>query len=80
MFLRYIAVVGTFLAAVLPGLAQAQGVGNIGGKVYRIVIPGAPGGPGGVIAHLLASKLQIHLKETVIVEYKPGAGLSLIHI
>ena len=60
-----------------PVLAQGQGgpgVGGLGGKVYRIVIPGAPGGPGGVIVHLLANKLQIHLKETVIVEYKPGAG------
>jgi tripartite-type tricarboxylate transporter receptor subunit TctC len=72
MFLRYIAVIGAILAALLSGAAQAQGI--TGGKVYRIVIPGAPGGPGGVIAHLLANKLQIHLKETVIVEYKPGAG------
>jgi tripartite-type tricarboxylate transporter receptor subunit TctC len=74
MFLRYIAAAATFLAALLPITANAQGIGNVGGKVYRIVIPGAPGGPGGVIAHLLASKLAIHLKETVIVEYKPGAG------
>src|SRR5690348_9386486 len=72
MFLRYIALIGGILAGLLPGIAQGQGI--TGGKVYRIVIPGAPGGPGGVIAHLLASKLQIHLKETVIVEYKPGAG------
>lgn len=72
MFLRYIAVIGSLLAAALPGSAHAQGI--TGGKVYRIVIPGAPGGPGGVIVHLLAAKLQIHLKETVIVEYKPGAG------
>lgn len=70
---------GLFLTASLsqPALAQVHGgpgIGGLGGKVVRIVIPGAPGGPGGVIAHLLASKLQIYLKETTIVEYKPGAG------
>ena len=65
---------GVLAGAVLPQPAKAQGIANVGAKVYRIVIPGNPGGPGGVIAHLLANKLQIHLKETVIVEYKPGAG------
>ena len=72
MFLRHIAILTTLVTALLPFHANAQGIS--GGKVYRIVIPGAPGGPGGVIAHLLANKLSIHLKETVIVEYKPGAG------
>ncbi|MGZ3410406.1 MAG: Bug family tripartite tricarboxylate transporter substrate binding protein [Xanthobacteraceae bacterium] len=62
------------LYAILPAVAQGQGGTGLGQKPVRIVIPGNPGGPGGVIAHLLASKLQVHLKETTIVEYKPGAG------
>jgi len=54
--------------------AVAGGLSDLGGKIVRIVVPGPPGGPGGVIAHLLANKLGIFLKETTIVEYKPGAG------
>jgi tripartite-type tricarboxylate transporter receptor subunit TctC len=48
----------------------------------RIVVPGPPGGPGGVIAHLLATKASIHLGTTVIVEYKPGAGgnIAIEHV
>ena len=65
---------GTALLAAMPALAQTQTGPGLVQKPVRIVIPGNPGGPGGVIAHLLASKLQIHLKETTIVEYKPGAG------
>ena len=52
--------------------AAAQGLG--GGKTIRLVVPGPPGGPGGVIAHLLTTKASIHLNQTTIVEYKPGAG------
>jgi tripartite-type tricarboxylate transporter receptor subunit TctC len=58
--------------AALPASANAQALG--GGKTVRIVVPGPPGGPGGVIAHLLATKAAIHLNQTTIVEYKPGAG------
>jgi tripartite-type tricarboxylate transporter receptor subunit TctC len=57
-----------------PVSAQAPAGSGLVQKPVRIVIPGNPGGPAGVIAHLLAAKLQIHLKETTIVEYKPGAG------
>jgi tripartite-type tricarboxylate transporter receptor subunit TctC len=58
--------------SLLAASAAAQGLG--GGKTVRLVVPGPPGGPGGVIAHLLASKASIHLNQTTIVEYKPGAG------
>jgi len=68
----------SLLAALAAGLvctapAAAQDAA-FAGKTVRIVVPGPPGGPGGVIAHLLANKASIHLGTTVIVEYKPGAG------
>jgi len=59
------------LVCTAPGAAQDAA---FAGKTVRIVVPGPPGGPGGVIAHLLANKASIHLGTTVIVEYKPGAG------
>jgi len=72
MNFRCLAMLATLGCAALTAPAAAQSLG--GGKTVRIVVPGPPGGPGGVIAHLLANKASIHLNQTTIVEYKPGAG------
>jgi tripartite-type tricarboxylate transporter receptor subunit TctC len=72
MNFRYLALLAALGASVLSGPVGAQNLG--GGKPVRIVVPGPPGGPAGVIAHLLAAKASIHLNQTTIVEYKPGAG------
>jgi tripartite-type tricarboxylate transporter receptor subunit TctC len=74
MHCRTFAVLGALLWGLLPALAAAQGSATSAGKIVRIAVPGPPGGPGGVIAHLLANKASVHLNQTVIVEYKPGAG------
>lgn len=55
------------------GSAAAQN-NPFAGKTIRIVVPGPPGGPGGVIVHLLATKASAILGTTVLPEYKPGAG------
>lgn len=72
MNFRHLAMLATLGCAALAAPVAAQPLG--GGKTVRIVVPGPPGGPGGVIAHLLATKASIHLNQTTIVEYKPGAG------
>src|SRR5215218_9902511 len=74
MMSRIVAALALLLAP-FAGMSCAAAQGNpFAGKTVRIVVPGPPGGPGGVIAHLLANKASIHLGTTVIVEYKPGAG------
>jgi tripartite-type tricarboxylate transporter receptor subunit TctC len=55
------------VARTQPVVAQSPTSPGLMQKPVRIVIPGNPGGPGGVIAHILAAKLQLHLKETTIV-------------
>src|SRR5262245_27996094 len=72
MNFRHLVLLATLGCTALAAPVAAQPLG--GGKTVRIVVPGPPGGPGGVIAHLLATKASIHLNQTTIVEYKPGAG------
>src|ERR1039457_4996364 len=64
-----------WLAAILiqsfPCTALAQ---NFPAKPVRLVVPNSPGGGTDILARLLAQKLQEIWNQSVIVEYKPGAG------
>lgn len=57
------------LALTLP--AQAQ---DYPSRTIKIVVPFSPGGGGDVLGRLVAKKLEDQLKQTVIVENKPGAS------
>lgn len=60
------------LAATLPFAAQAQEWP--GAKPITYVVPFTPGGSTDTVARVLASKLQESLKQTVVIENKPGQG------
>jgi len=57
--------------AVAPAAVHAQAWP---GKTIRIVVPYTPGGSSDIIARAIAQPLQDALKQTVIVENKPGAN------
>jgi tripartite-type tricarboxylate transporter receptor subunit TctC len=57
--------------AVLPAAASAQAWP---GKTIRIIVPYTPGGSSDIIARSISQPLSDALKQTVIVENKPGAN------
>jgi tripartite-type tricarboxylate transporter receptor subunit TctC len=57
------------LAVIAPRDAQA-----FPDKLIRIIVPFTPGGSNDVVAREVASGLQDRLKQTVVVENKPGGG------
>jgi len=64
-----------WLAVILiPALASYSLAQNFPAKPVRLVVPNSPGGGTDILARLLAQKLQEIWNQSVIVEYKPGAG------
>lgn len=63
-----------FLATILVGASAHAAYPE---KPIRIVIGFSAGGPLDLHARLLSEKLQSELAQTIIVDYKPGAGGSL---
>ena len=57
--------------ALVPAAASAQ---TWPGKTIRIIVPYTPGGSSDIIARAISQPLQDALKQTVIVENKPGAN------
>jgi tripartite-type tricarboxylate transporter receptor subunit TctC len=67
-------VVAALVACGAISLVWAQGFPN---KTIRIIVPFTPGGANDVVAREIASGLQARLKETAVVENKPGGGGSI---
>ena len=67
------------VATVTPGgtsPAHAQGFPS---KTIRIIVPFTPGGSNDVVAREIASGLQDNLKQTAVVENKPGGGGAIAY-
>lgn len=67
-------VAGLASVAVLPGRAFANDYPN---RVIKIIVPYSAGGPGDIISRGYANELSKVLKQTVIVENRPGAGTAI---
>ena len=68
------ALIGSTILVPAPVLAQMPAFPS---KVIRIIVPYPPGGATDVAARLIAPRLQEELKQTVIVENRPGASGNL---
>jgi tripartite-type tricarboxylate transporter receptor subunit TctC len=60
-----------FLCLLLSGAAAAQ---TYPSRPVRLVVPFPPGNAGDLMARMLAEKLTASMKQTVLVENRPGAG------
>ena len=71
---------GAVLAAILslvPGVAAAE---TYPGRPVHILVPYAAGGAVDVMARTIGQALAKSWGQQTVVENRPGAGLSLIHI
>jgi tripartite-type tricarboxylate transporter receptor subunit TctC len=46
-------------------------------KPIRVILPFPPGGPSDIVMRLAAEKMQLALKQAIVIENKPGAGGNL---
>ncbi len=46
-------------------------------KTIRVLLPFPPGGPSDIVMRLTAEKMQVSLKQTIVIDNKPGAGGNL---
>ena len=65
---------GAVLVATLASSGMSLAQAQFPSKPIQIVVPFSPGGSSDVIARQLGEKLAAALKQSVIVENKPGAG------
>lgn len=63
-------ITAALLAAALPAAAQ----GDFPNKPIRLVVPYAAGGIADLLGRLIAEKLGAAVRQTVVVENRPGAG------
>jgi tripartite-type tricarboxylate transporter receptor subunit TctC len=57
--------------------AAALGQGAWPDKPIRVVLPFPPGGPSDIVMRLAAEKMQAVLKQSIVIDNKPGAGGNL---
>jgi tripartite-type tricarboxylate transporter receptor subunit TctC len=62
-----------FLGA-LTAIGSASAQSDWPSKPIRLLLPFPPGGPSDMVARAVAEKLQVSLKQSIVVENKAGAG------
>ncbi|MDH0866485.1 tripartite tricarboxylate transporter substrate binding protein [Mitsuaria sp. GD03876] len=70
--LRILAVAAAALAA--GSMSSAWAADNWPSQPVKLVVPFAPGGTSDVLAREIAARLQVALKQTIVVDNKAGAG------
>lgn len=62
------------VALMLVGLGSGADAQEYPSKMIKIIVPYPPGGTTDIIARLISSKMSDRLKQSVIVDNRPGAG------
>lgn len=65
------------LGALSPSFAQTTAAGAWPDRPIRVVLPFPPGGPSDMVLRLAAEKMQVSLKQAIVIDNKPGAGGNL---
>ena len=61
-------------AALAPALVQVGAAQTYPAKPIRIVVPFPPGAPEDFVTRVISERLQMNLKQSLIIENRPGAG------
>ena len=64
------------VSALVPAAAQTAAA-PWPERTIRVVLPFPPGGPSDIVMRQAAEKLQVALKQTILIDNKPGAGGNL---
>ncbi|MBL8349103.1 MAG: tripartite tricarboxylate transporter substrate binding protein [Burkholderiaceae bacterium] len=71
----FIVVAGLLAGLLAPLSALAQAAWPE--RPIRVVLPFPPGGPSDIVMRLAAEKMQVALKQPIVIDNKPGAGGNL---
>jgi tripartite-type tricarboxylate transporter receptor subunit TctC len=65
-----------FALTMLAGLSLAH-TQELPNRPIKMIVPFTPGSPVDVVARLLAQRLPDQLKQTVVIDNRPGAGTTI---
>jgi tripartite-type tricarboxylate transporter receptor subunit TctC len=76
---KLIAACGIATALIASGLVSSAAAQGFPNQTIKIIVPFTPGGSNDVVAREIAAGLQTRLKQTAVVENRPGGGGTIAY-